>query len=77
MNKFCVQVCSDFLAGDALRSSNRYKALDETALFGCGRRHEFPLMFINLKHGERYYISTCSLISIHNTALCLGQNKLC
>lgn len=46
------KVCSDFLAGDALRSSNRYKALDETALFGCGCRHEFPLMF---KHGERYY----------------------
>lgn len=48
------QECSDFLAGDALRSSNRYKALDETALFGCACRHEFPLMFINLKHGERY-----------------------
>ena len=42
-----------FLAGDALRSSNRYHALDETAVFGCGCRHEFPLLFINLKHGER------------------------
>ncbi|CAI8049128.1 hypothetical protein GBAR_LOCUS27057, partial [Geodia barretti] len=49
----CDKVCSDFLAGDVLRSSNRYKALDETALFGCACRHEFPLMFINLKHGER------------------------
>ncbi|CAI8006843.1 hypothetical protein GBAR_LOCUS4927 [Geodia barretti] len=47
------KVCSDFLAGDVLRSSNRYKALDETALFGCACRHEFPLMFINLKHGEK------------------------
>ena len=28
------QACNDFLAGDVLRSSNRYKALDETALFG-------------------------------------------
>ena len=47
------QSCSNFLAGDVLRSSNRYKALDETAVFGCACRHAFPLMFIDLKHGER------------------------
>ena len=46
--------CSDFVAGDALRSSQRYHSLDETALFGCACRHEFPLLFLNLKHGERY-----------------------
>lgn len=46
-------MCSEFLAGDALRSSQRYKALDETALFGTACRHEFPYRFINLKHGER------------------------
>lgn len=50
---FIMQSCNNFLAGDVLRSSNRYKALDETAVFGCACRHEFPLMFINLKHGER------------------------
>ncbi len=33
--------------------NSRYKALDETALFGCACRHEFPHKFINLKHGER------------------------
>lgn len=49
-----VQMCSDFLAGDALRSSQRYKALDETAIFGTACRHEFPYRFVNLKHGERY-----------------------
>lgn len=43
-----------FFAGDALRSLNRYKALDETALFDCGCRHEVPLAFINLKQGEKY-----------------------
>ena len=48
--------CSSFLAGDTLRSSTRYHALDETALFGCGCRHEFPLRFFSLKHGERYTI---------------------
>lgn len=35
--------CSDFLAGDALRSSRCFYALrvDETAFFGCACRHEF------------------------------------
>ena len=51
---FCDKSCSDFMAGDALRSSQRYYALDETALFGSACRHEFPHMFLNLKHGERY-----------------------
>lgn len=32
---------------------NRYRALDETAIFGRGCRHEFPKKFLNLKHGER------------------------
>lgn len=48
------QICSDFLAGNALRSSHRYHALDETAILGSACRHECPLIFINLKHGERY-----------------------
>ena len=47
-------MCSNFLAGDALRSSQRFRALDETAVLGCACRHEFPLFFVNLKHGERY-----------------------
>ena len=46
--------CNDFLAGNVLRSANRYTALDETAVFGFCCRHEFPGMFVNLKHGERY-----------------------
>ena len=50
------QACNDFLAGNMLSSSNRYYALDETALFGCACRHEFPCFFINLKHGERYNV---------------------
>ena len=48
-----VQECNDFLAGSMLRSATRYKALDETAVFGYACRHEFPGTFINLKHGER------------------------
>ena len=29
-------------SGDSLRSSRRYGALDETPVFGCACRHEFP-----------------------------------
>ena len=50
------QGCNDFLAGNMIRSASRYKALDETALFGCVCRHEFPIRFFNLKHGERYLL---------------------
>ena len=42
-----------FFATKVLRSSRRYGALDETAVFGCACRHEFPWLYINLKHGER------------------------
>ena len=45
--------CSDFKAGDALRSATRFHKLDETALFGSACRHEIPVVFFNLKHGER------------------------
>jgi hypothetical protein len=54
-----------------LRSSSRYKALDETGLFGSACRHEFPAKFLDMKHGERlvnivwniaYYFSISQLI---------------
>ena len=47
-------MCNDFLAGNELRSHQRYSALDETAVFGSACRHEFPHLFIDLKHGERF-----------------------
>ncbi|XP_065906278.1 uncharacterized protein [Dysidea avara] len=46
-------LCNNFLAGNELRSSKRYKALDETAVMGSICRHEVPLRFFNLFHGER------------------------
>ena len=46
--------CSDFKAGDTLRSRSRYHALDETAVFGAVCRHDFPIRMLNLKHGERW-----------------------
>lgn len=42
----------------------RFHALDETALFGCACRHEIPLMFINLKHGERYHTIPSSVLFV-------------
>ena len=64
-------MCSDFLAGDALRSSQRYHALDETAVLGTACRHEFPHMFINLKHGERYKNMKTILLSHNGLFRCL------
>ena len=51
-----LQDCSDFLAGSMLRSHSRFSALDETAIMGVVCRHEYPLCFINLYHGERFSI---------------------
>ena len=48
------------MAGNMLRSASRYKALDETGIFGYCCRHEFPHKFVHLKHGERY-----ELFSLH------------
>ena len=48
-----IEECSDFNAGNALRSASRFHKLDETALFGSACRHNIPLYFFNLKHGER------------------------
>ncbi len=53
MHVYVFQECSTFVAGDALRSANKFKALDETALFGYSCCHDFPWRFISLKHGER------------------------
>ncbi|XP_025085271.1 uncharacterized protein LOC112558806 [Pomacea canaliculata] len=45
--------CSNFQAGSNIRSKSRTLKLDETAVFGCACRHEFPRLFFNLKHDER------------------------
>ena len=45
--------CNNFLAGDALRSKTRFKALDETGVMGAVCRREVPIRFFNLHHGER------------------------
>ncbi len=41
-----------------MRSRQRYAALDETAVGGLACRHEFPLLFLNFKFGERCAYTT-------------------
>ncbi|XP_063399129.1 uncharacterized protein LOC134683743, partial [Mytilus trossulus] len=45
--------CSDFQAGNNVRSKNKTTKLSETAVFGSTCRHEYPKYFFSLKHGER------------------------
>ena len=55
-----------------LRSASRFHALDETALFGCACRHEFPRLFINLRHGERYGVNYLVILFIVYLFLKIG-----
>ena len=64
-----MQECSSFLAGDALRSRTRFKALDETGVMGTICRHETPISFFNLHHGERCFDG----ISMHLSHCCRLQ----
>ena len=47
-----------------MRSSKRYKALDETAVMGSVCRHEIPARFFNLFHGERSDYCFCDAVEI-------------
>lgn len=71
-----MQGCHDFLAGDALRSKSRFKALDETAIFGRACRHEFPKHFINLKHGEKYAITALNAMFKFDHTIILSLYRL-
>uniref|UniRef100_A0A1X7UXB1 Uncharacterized protein n=1 Tax=Amphimedon queenslandica TaxID=400682 RepID=A0A1X7UXB1_AMPQE len=45
--------CNQFRAGNALRSSKRCEALEETGGFGAMCRHDLPIKMLNLNNGER------------------------
>lgn len=68
-----VYQCRDFKAGSALRSNSRFHMLDETALFGSACRHEFPLVFLDLKHGERLARWLLIHISIYSCRLAYAE----
>ncbi|XP_059353826.1 uncharacterized protein LOC132123107 [Carassius carassius] len=50
--------CSNFKAGNVLRSQKQAKKLDVTGVFGASCRHEMPLMFVNMSQGERQVYAT-------------------
>jgi Kyakuja-Dileera-Zisupton transposase len=53
--QFCLlQNCSTFQAGSTVRSKSKAAKLDVNAVFGSACRHEFPQLFMNMRHGERY-----------------------
>ncbi|KAL3884204.1 hypothetical protein ACJMK2_030423 [Sinanodonta woodiana] len=45
--------CSSFQAGNILRSKIKNSKLDVTGIFGSVCKHDFPLLFCNMRHGER------------------------
>ncbi|XP_028983462.1 uncharacterized protein LOC114842115 [Betta splendens] len=45
--------CSNFKAGNLLRSQKNQQKLDVTGVFGVSCRHEIPLVFLNMTQGER------------------------
>ncbi len=47
------QDCNEFQAGDRLRSKVKSLKLDTKGVFGAICRHEMPLLFMNMFHGER------------------------
>ncbi|XP_056604140.1 uncharacterized protein LOC130420676 isoform X2 [Triplophysa dalaica] len=54
--------CSNFKAGNVLRSPQQAKKLDVTGVFGASCRHEMPLMFVNMSQGERQVYATVVII---------------
>ncbi|XP_035688849.1 uncharacterized protein LOC118424401 [Branchiostoma floridae] len=46
--------CSHFKAGQCLRSKAQHQKLDVTGVFGSVCRHNIPLKFLNMFHGERF-----------------------
>jgi hypothetical protein len=56
-----LQECHNFLAGDVVRSRAKNAKLDVRGVFGSICRHEFPALFIDMHHGERYYVQWFSI----------------
>lgn len=55
------QNCSNFKSQELIHTSVQLRKLDVTGVFGAVCRHEIPLRFLNMEHGERWliYVFTC------------------
>ncbi|CAH1273365.1 Hypp5105 [Branchiostoma lanceolatum] len=51
--------CSNFKAGNSLRSQAKQRKLDIQGVFGSVCRHEVPRRFLNMTHGERLGYPVC------------------
>lgn len=51
---YTFQECSNFQAGNAIRSKVKNGKLDVTGIFGSVCKHDIPIYFADLVHGERY-----------------------
>ncbi|XP_033743002.1 uncharacterized protein LOC117329255 [Pecten maximus] len=73
--------CSDFQAGNNVRSKVKTSKLSETAVFGSACRHEFPQKFFSLRHGERLGYSVYLLQKMmedhHDSQLCIMYDIAC
>ncbi|ELT94692.1 hypothetical protein CAPTEDRAFT_209352, partial [Capitella teleta] len=66
--------CSEFEAGSSVRSQKTATKLDVTGVFGAICRHEIPLKFMNMKHGERLGYPSLLLKAV--MATCPPDTKL-
>ena len=48
------QDCNNFQAGDRVGAKIKNQKLDVTGVFGSICKHEVPLLFLDMHHGERY-----------------------
>ena len=47
------QECNSFQAGDKVRAKSKSKKLAVTGVLGAACKHEVPLLFLDMHHGER------------------------
>ncbi|XP_025108243.1 uncharacterized protein LOC112572667 [Pomacea canaliculata] len=67
--------CSNFQAGDLVRSKNKNAKLDIRGVFGAVCQHGFPLHFVNMQHGERFGYPVYILQQIAAEQLCTASTK--
>ncbi|CAG2254522.1 unnamed protein product [Mytilus edulis] len=73
--------CSNFQAGSVIRSKVKNKKLDVTGIFGSVCKHDIPIYFADLAHGERLsypvYILKCVLENRPNDHLVVMYDIAC
>lgn len=58
----CFQDCAQFAAVDLVISTTKNKNFGVKGLFGSCCGHQFPLLFCDMKHGEKFVLLTDLLL---------------